>query len=252
MAVASSLEAEARREAIVQELQRRGSLHLIDVAAQWKVHPMTIRRDFDAFVLAGIGRRVRGGVVTVGQDDFSQRQHQNASAKQTISTKLLAFVEPNMAIALDSSTTVYAFAQALTTTGISAISNGLSTFQTLYKRPGIRAYLTGGEHEETNLSLVGSLAVQSIQQFTLDACFLSTMNIDPVFGTSELTLEQVGVKQAMVEAAQKVILAVDSSKFATRARFRSLPLSSIDVLVTELNPADPRLDMYRERIPAIH
>ncbi len=251
MAVASSVDAEARRGAIVHELKQRGSLHLIDVAAEWNVHPATIRRDFDSFVLAGIGRRVRGGVVAVGQDDFSQRQHQNASAKQTISSKLLAFVRPDMAIALDSSTTVYAFAQALTTPGISAITNGFSTFQTLYQRPGIKVYLTGGEHEETNLSLVGSLTVQAIQQFTLDVCFLSTMNIDPLFGTSELTLEQVGVKQAMVEAAQKVVLAVDSSKFATRARFRSLPLSSIDVLVTELDPADPRLDTYRERIPEI-
>ncbi|PDQ35685.1 MAG: hypothetical protein B5766_04295 [Candidatus Lumbricidophila eiseniae] len=252
MAVTGTLDAEARRELMAQELQRRGTLHLKDAALRWGVHPMTIRRDFDVFVHAGIARRVRGGVVAVAGDDFSQRQYQNATAKQDIAGKLLRFIEPDMAIALDSSTTVHAFAKTIAATRTSVITNGFSAFQTLCGREGIRTYLTGGEREETNLSLVGSLAVQSVQQFSLDACFLSTMSIDPDFGTSEITLEQVAVKQAMVNASQKVILAVDSSKFATRARFRSLSLSHFDVLVTELDPNDTRLNAYREFIPEIH
>jgi DeoR/GlpR family transcriptional regulator of sugar metabolism len=212
---------------------------------------MTVRRDFDAFVLAGIARRVRGGVVTVGGDDFSQRKYQNAPAKQQIAAKLLDFIEPDTAIALDSSTTALALAEVIPGTRVAVITNGFSAFQSLHGREGIKAYLTGGEREETNLSLVGSLAVQAVQQFSLDVCFLSTMSVDPVFGTSELTLEQVAVKQAIVGAAAKVVLAVDSSKFATKARFRSLPLSSFDAMVTELDPSDARLDAYRDHIPEI-
>src|SRR6218665_2841344 len=217
MAVTGTLDAEARRELMAQELQRRGTLHLKDAALRWGVHPMTIAPDFYVFVHAGITPRARSELV-----------------------------------ALPSPTTVRAFDKTMAATRTSVITNGFSAFQALCGREGIRTYLTGGEREETNLSLVGSLAVQSVQQFSLDACFLSTMSIDPDFGTSEITLEQVAVKQAMVNASQKVILAVDSSKFATRARFRSLSLSHFDVLVTELDPNDTRLNAYREFIPEIH
>jgi DeoR/GlpR family transcriptional regulator of sugar metabolism len=237
---------------MVAELNTRGALTLNEAAETWNVHAMTIRRDFDAFVSAGIARRVRGGVVTLSGDNFTQRKYQNAEAKRRIADKLRTLIKPDMAIALDSSTTIHTLAENLTgVSRISVVTNGLSAFQALSGREGIRCYLTGGESEEQNISLVGSLAVQAVQQFSLDICFLSTMSIDPAFGTSELTMEQVAVKQAMVDASATVVLAVDSSKFETRARFKSLPLSGFDILVTELDPSDPRLDAYRTQIPSI-
>lgn len=252
MALTGTLGAEARRASMAGELVKLGALQLNEAAATWDVHPMTIRRDFDAFVLAGLARRVRGGVVTLGGDDFTQRKHHNAEAKRQIAEKLRSMISPDTAIALDSSTTVHALAESLSgVSPIAVITNGFSAFQALHGREGVKSYLTGGEREEQNLSLVGSLAVQAVQQFTLDMCFLSTMSIDPIFGTSELTLEQVAVKQAMIAASQVAVLAVDSSKFETRARFRSLPVSKFDILVTELEPTDPRLNPYRDQIPTI-
>ncbi len=250
MAVTGTLDSEARRAAMAERLVRDGALQLNHAADEWGVHPMTIRRDFDSLVLAGVARRVRGGLVARGGDDFAERQYVQAGAKRAIADKLLALIRTDSAIALDSSTTVHALADALNGT-VSVVTNGLSAFQSLHGRDGVKAYLTGGEREEKNLSLVGSLAVLSVQQFTLDIAFLSTMSIDPVFGTSEITLEQLAVKQAMADAAETVVLAVDSSKFSTRARFRSLPLSRFDVLVTELDPGDARLDSYRDAIPTI-
>jgi DeoR family fructose operon transcriptional repressor len=251
MAVTGTLDAESRRSAMTRELHDRGTLQLGETAERWNVHPMTVRRDFDAFVLAGVARRVRGGVVALDGDDFAQRRHRHATAKRRIARKLLDLVRPGDAIALDSSTTVHALAETLGGERVSIVTNGFGAFQTVHGREGVKAYLTGGERDETNLSLVGSLAVQAVQQFSLDACFLSAMSVDPAFGTSELTLEQVEVKRAMADAARTVVLAVDSSKFATRARFRSLSLSDFDVLVTELDPADERLDPYRGEVGEI-
>lgn len=251
MAVTGTLDAEVRRAAMAEELVRSGALTLKEAAERWSVHQMTVRRDFDAFVQAGIARRVRGGVVSIGGDDFSQRKYQNAGAKHQIALKLLDLVDDGAAVGLDSSTTVNALAEILSGKRVSALTNGLSAFQALHGRPGVKAYLTGGEREEENLSLVGSLAVESVRQFRLDVSFLSTMSVDPAFGTSELTLEQVAVKKAIVEASDKVVLAVDSSKFATKARFRSLSLADFDVMITELDPEDPRLDDYRDKIAEI-
>jgi DeoR/GlpR family transcriptional regulator of sugar metabolism len=249
VAVTGTLHAESRRASMVDELVKCGALTLNHAAETWAVHPMTIRRDFDNLVLTGVARRVRGGVVALTGDDFTQRRYHNAEAKLHIADKLRKLIKSDTAIALDSSTTVHALAENLTgISRISVLTNGLSAFQAMSGRDGVRSYLTGGEREEQNISLVGSLALQAVRQFSLDICFLSTMSIDLAFGTSEVSLEQVAVKQAMVDASQTVVLAVDSSKFETRARFKSLPLSSFDTLVTDLDPSDPRLDIYRNQI----
>lgn len=252
MAVTGTLDAEARRSAMLQRLEEQGDLQLHESAERWQVHPMTVRRDFDAFVSRGVARRVRGGIVTFGGDDFAQRQHRNVGAKRQIAEKLRGLVLPGSLVAMDSSTTVHHLAD--TVHGIddlAVVTNGLAAFQSLHGRQGVTAYLTGGEREEQNLSLVGPLAVLGVHQFNLDACFLSAMSIDAAFGTSETTLEQVAVKQAMIDSAQLRVLAIDSSKLETRARFRSVPLSRFDVVVTELDPVDPRLDPYRDLVDRI-
>jgi DeoR family fructose operon transcriptional repressor len=252
VAVTGSLDAEARRAAIVERLISDGRLLLKETAHAWGVHPMTIRRDFEALESEGLARRVRGGIVSVGADDFSQRQHRNATAKRRIAEKLSGFITDGMTIGLDASTTVHQFAAAFpAVTSVSVITNGLATFQALSARQGVRTFLTGGEREEQTFSLVGPLTVRALRQYNIDLCVISARSVDARFGTSETTLEQIAVKEAMAEASKRTVLAVDSGKLDTRSRVRSLGLDQIDVMVTELDPKDTRLDPYRDRVQQI-
>jgi DeoR/GlpR family transcriptional regulator of sugar metabolism len=252
VAVNGTLGAEARQAAIAQLLEENGELRLDETTELLQVSAMTVRRDFDSLVTTGRARRVRGGVILIGGDDFSQRRHRHEDAKRQIAIKLRSLIQPNSLIAMDSSTTIHRLAETVSDVShLSVVTNSLSTFEALRGREGIKTYLTGGEGEEQNISLVGSLAVLAVQQFNLDVSFLSAMSLDAEFGTSEMTLEQVAVKQAMSDAAAQTVLAVDSTKFNTRARFRSLPLQSFDVLVTELEPTNARLDPYRDQVSLI-
>ena len=54
------------------------------------------------------------------------------------------------------------------------------------------------------------------------------------------------VKKAMADASQFVVIATDSSKLGTRSVARALPMTRIDLLVTELDPKDPKLDPFRD------
>jgi DeoR/GlpR family transcriptional regulator of sugar metabolism len=151
-------------------------------------------------------------------------------------------------MAIDASTTLVHFAREITGSDVSVVTNGWATFDELRRRPGVRAFLTGGESEECNASLVGSLALRSVEAFHFDRIFLSTTSINPEIGTSEPTPPQVDVKRAMVALANHVVVAVDSSKLGTSSPVRALPFEDIDLLVTELNPADSRLDPYRDLV----
>jgi DeoR/GlpR family transcriptional regulator of sugar metabolism len=77
---------------------------------------------------------------------------------------------------------------------------------------------------------------------------LSTTAVDPDSGTMEPTVEEAGMKFALAQASSRVILAIDSTKLAQRSAVRSIALSEIDMIVTELDTSDTRLDPYRELV----
>lgn len=248
MRVTSSLAVEERRQDMAARLSRDGTLALADEARRFGVHEMTIRRDFEHLESVGLVRRVRGGAVVTEADAFDLRMRRAQRAKRAIAQKLIPLAPMTGAIAIDASTTLVHFARLVRGSDLSAVTNGWATFDELRRRPGVRPFLTGGESEELNASLVGSLALRSVEGFHFSTAFLSTTSISPDRGTSEPTLPQVDVKKAMVAVADRVVLAVDSSKLATTSAIRGLAFSDIDVMVTELDPCDARLDPYRGAI----
>lgn len=249
MAVAGTLTAEQRRAALRAGLAEHGRLHLAQVAAEWAVHPMTIRRDFEQLEREGVARRVRGGLLHVADDVFDRRQARALTAKRKIAAKLRDLVPSDAAVGMDASTTVHLLASEMPLVrGLSVVTNGLAAFESLHARPGVRTFLTGGEREELNNSLVGPLAASAVRQFLLARCFLSAAAVDPVAGTSETTIEQAAVKQAMAEVSGQVVLAVDASKLGQRSLVRSVGLGRVDLLVTDLAPDDARLDDYRDLV----
>jgi DeoR family fructose operon transcriptional repressor len=70
-------------------------------------------------------------------------------------------------------------------------------------------------------------------------------SVRAVVGATELLLEEAAVKRAIAEGANETVLAVDSSKLERRATVVCLEWTAIDLLVTELNPSDARLDNSR-------
>ena len=249
MTLTGTAATEARRSALQTMLAEDGRVDLATAALNFRVHSMTIRRDLEVLESEGVARRVRGGAIYVGIDDHRQRQLRNLNAKRRIAEKLVPLVGANDAIGMDASTTILQLAARLPDVGrLSVVTNGLATFQALQGRPGIRSYLTGGEAEEENAALVGPFALATLESFLLTSCFISASCVDPVLGLSDSTIGEVEVKRAMAESAQRVVVAADSTKLGNRAVARGLPLNAVHLLVTDLDPADTRLDPFRELV----
>jgi DeoR/GlpR family transcriptional regulator of sugar metabolism len=252
VSITGTVAAEDRRRALVDLLRARGSVDLTTAAEALSVHQMTIRRDLDHLEREGTVRRVRGGAVLVESADFEQRQGRHLPAKRKIAEKLLPLLPRRSAISLDASTTIHQFAEMITAADdLTVVTNGLASFEALRNCSGVRSFLTGGEAEQQNASLVGSLAVTAVSTFVFARSFMSTTSVDPVIGTTEPTTAEVDVKRAMAQAAAHVVLAVDSSKLGTQSVVRALEMSRIDLLVTELPTGDHRLDAYRDTVEVL-
>ena len=252
MATTSSVDAQARLEALRRQLRESGAVRISEAAGEFSVSQMTIRRDLAELEAMGFARRVRGGAVAMGPIGFDERKLLNAQAKATIAAKLMRLIPDTGAIGLDASTTVLRLATLLGgSRDLTVLTNSVETYEALHGRAGVAPLITGGSTDPRTGSLVGPLAVRAAQGLLLGRYFLSAAAIDATLGTSEACLEDAEVKQAFAASASEVVVAVDSSKLGRRAVAPGLGLSRIDVLATELDPSHVRLDPYRETTEVI-
>lgn len=238
---------------IEHQLAETGSVRIIALAEELGVSEMTIRRDLSELETLGVARRVRGGAVALGPEPFANRHRHQAKAKGRIAEKLLGLLPRRGTVAFDASTTVHRVASLLSSAqDLVVITNGIDTFSTLAETPGVSATLTGGSREPRTGSLVGPIASRASDDFLFDMFMCSGTALDPRVGSSEASLAEAEVKRSLSRASERIVLAVDHSKLDRRGDARVFRIDQIDILVTDLEPGDPRLDPYRAAGMQIH
>jgi DeoR family fructose operon transcriptional repressor len=251
-ATPTNLVAEARLQRLVDRLEQSGSITIAGAAAELEVSEMTIRRDLVELEERGVARRVRGGALPLGPQTFAERKQSRSRAKGQIAAKLARLIPSTGTVAFDASSTVMRAAAALSgAQDLTVLTNGPDTFQALQGRAGITPLLTGGVLEPRTGSLVGPVAAWTARQLVTSRFITSCAALDPVLGATELVLEEAEVKRAIAAGAEEIVLAVDSSKLERRATVVCLDWSSIDLLVTELDPSDARLEPYRTLVTVV-
>lgn len=250
--VQGSIAAEARLEWLTRQLELEGTVTISEAAKALDVSDMTIRRDLAELEDRGDARRVRGGATTVGPQPFAHRQPVAARSKAQIAIKLRSLVPDEGAIACDASSTVMRLAAGLDgCRDLTVITNGPDTFAALQRLRGVTPLLTGGRLDERTGSLVGPLACRAVEQFAVHTFFASAAAVSDRFGTMEATLEEADVKRSVAAGADRVVVAVDASKLGRTTVAVALEWSHVDVLVTELNPGDERLDPFRDIVQIV-
>lgn len=247
MATTGSVHAQERKAAILSALERDGSLPLDAAAAQLGVSAMTVRRDFDDLEAEGLLRRVRGGAVaTTGPQPFGERRAVRARAKGIIATKAINLVPIAGSVALDASSTVGTLASALgSRSGLTVATNSYDNFSALRATSGLTSVLIGGEAESTTGSFVGKIACEGAASMLYQRFFVSATAVSPEHGSSEVSLAESQVKRAFAERSREIVLCIDSSKLGHQSVALGFGFEEIAVMITELDPADSRLDPYR-------
>jgi DeoR family fructose operon transcriptional repressor len=243
---AVSVDAIERLEDIRAEIEVHGRVRVPDLAARFGVSEMTVRRDLDLLAGRGVVRRVRGGAMAAGPQQFAERFGREARAKEKVVRKLVEVIGEARAIGIDASSTLQRLAPLLPDSGSrTVLTNGPECFAALQEAPGVTALLTGGQLDRRTGSLVGPLATRAARDVALDVLLVSAAGVDPVLGSFETTLEEAEVKLALADVSRRVVLAVDHTKLDASGPARCLPLDRIDVVVTDLDPGDRRLEPFR-------
>lgn len=204
--------------------------------------PATIRRDLSVMADKGLVTRVRGGAtLTEGNNQDAPpllRVNKEREKKERIAQLALPLLKDGNTVFLDSSSTVSALAEKFTALrGLSVMSNGVAAINLLNELTTAKVFACAGVVQNQS-SIVGQLAVRTVEAFHADLFFFSCCGLSLRCGTTEASEEAAAVKRAMFANANKRVLLCDSTKFGLEFFCKSCELSRVDIIVTDKKPDD--------------
>ena len=226
-----------RLSELVDVLRRDGRVDVATAAAEFGTAELTIRRDLDVLVARGVARRTRGGAVNLlmlGEElPFAMREIEAVDSKRRIAAAVAELIADGEAIGLDSGTTVAETARALTDRRLTVMPLSLHAAMALVGSASVRLILPGGEARAGELAMVGPLAVAGIAALRFDTVVLGCCGVSPEGHVMAHDLGDAAVKQALLAAARRSVLAVDGAKFGRGALAVVCELAELDVVVTD-------------------
>jgi DeoR/GlpR family transcriptional regulator of sugar metabolism len=214
-----------RRRLIAERLRQKGSVSVSGLEVEFRISPMTARRDLDELERRGVARRTHGGAVLPSlsshEDSFLQRLEAFVEAKERLAEAALALIEPGEAVFVDCSTTGYFAARRIVRENIpcTLLTNSIPITQLVceHDSPSVEVIGAGGTLRKLTRSFVGPQAVRTIEAHFADHVFLSVRALtSDGFLTDPDPLESE-VKRAMILRAREAVVLVDGSKFGRPA-----------------------------------
>lgn len=244
----SALIPAARRAKTLELVRKDGAISIQRLADEIGVSISTARRDLDFLTSAGYLERSHGGATlsvrlrTTFEPPADITNQVAKPAKMAIGRHAASLIEDGQSIILDSSSTVLEAAHALVARDLvlTVVTNDLRIAVAMSSLPKVQLIIPGGQVRPGSFTLVGSPAQAMIQSLRADVALIgvhSLANLRP----SETSLEVASIKRSLIEAANRVILLIDSSKFEQSAFCEICPIQSIqEVISDDAMPAEHR------------
>jgi len=232
-----------RRNTILSRLNSDGKVIVSDLSREFNVTEETIRRDLEKLENEGLAKKTYGGaVLNQNQNNldlpFNVRKVTNITEKQTLAEKTAELIHDGDYIMLDASSTAIYIAKAIKNRkNITLITNSVEILLEMADKEDWRVLSTGGTLKKGSLSLIGTSAERMIRGFHVDIAVCSCKGLDLVLGITDSNEKDSEIKQAIYAAADKKILAVDSTKFDKRSFVRVCDPDEVDVIVTDAEPS---------------
>lgn len=237
-----ALYGEERRTALIDYARVEGRITVTFAAEKFDVTPETIRRDLEVLDRQGILRRVHGGAVLansiyLGDRALADRDAVASEEKDRIALAALSHLpEPGSAIIVDAGTTTGRLARILPADFL-VITNSLPAAQTIStNRPRAEVRMIGGRVRGLTQAVVGSAG--EFSRLRVDIAFMGTNGISVNHGLSTPDLDEAAMKEAMVRAAEKVVVLADARKLGAETTVSFAALSDIDVVITDSGVTD--------------
>ena len=228
--------AQQRRDQLLEMVRSRGFASLDELASALDVSESTVRRDLDQLEESGTAKRTHGGVFYTGPSPklahFDQRQSTHWEKKKQIAQAAADLISDGETVLLDGGSTTYELAQLLVGRPLQVVTNSLPVANLFISSAETDLVVVGGYvHQRTGVSL-GPYARRMLSELNVRRAVISVAGISDrgLFNSNLLLVE---TEQAMMSAAEDVIVVADSTKFGHQSLAHLCDLDAIDALVVD-------------------
>ncbi len=228
----------ARQTRIRERLAAQPGVSVSELAREFDVSEMTIRRDLGSLEASFQLQRTHGGAVLsermMLEFDYRDRRAQNRSAKHAIAAAARKLVRRGQRLILDTGTTALEFAATLKDAEeITVITPSLAVASELQHAPGVEVILLGGVIRRGSPDLTGPVTENCLELFAADWAFqgADAIGLDGAIYNSDLRLARVD--KIMRRVAAKSCVLADHTKIGTTALARSGTLADVDIFITD-------------------
>jgi DeoR family transcriptional regulator of aga operon len=227
-----------RHAFILKKLKEEDFVRVVDLSEALEVSTVTIRKDLKLLEEKNLLFRSHGSASAlapyVTDRHVQEKAHLQVGEKQRIAQAAAQLVQPGDALILGSGTTVEAFARELTRIpDITVLTAALNVSLTLAKASGIEVIQLGGSLRQNSFSVIGPYAEDMIANFACSKLFLGVDGLTFDHGLTTSNMMEAHLNQRMIEAAEKLIVLADASKFGKKGFGRICGLDAVDQLVTD-------------------
>jgi len=212
----ASLDEFSREQIILAGLRTHGRVAVHELASQFGVSSVTVRKDLDTLERRSLLRRVRGGAVSVGASDegsFEARFTDSRDRKRAIAKAAAALVQDGDVLALDGSTTVYYLAQEiLERRNLVVVTNGLRLATLFMEQSSAMVLVLGGILRRSAASLVGPIGDVLSSRGRIAKGFFGLVGLSVTHGLMDISGDEARTKWFMTQACDEVYGLFDASK----------------------------------------
>ncbi|HVZ16410.1 MAG TPA: DeoR/GlpR family DNA-binding transcription regulator, partial [Terriglobales bacterium] len=218
----AALSVQDRRNQILLFLKEKGTASIAEMAGQFAVSEMTVRRALQKLVESGLVIRTPGGAMLVPsgsmEKSFVERSSRMATAKDAIGREAAKLVQDGETVLLDSGTTTRYVARYLAVRNdITVVTTSLAVLEELAGSGGIRVRLTGGEYRHSSHDLFGNAVVDTLSGIYADKVFFGAAALSFQKGVMNFDAE---MPRVFLRSGRERILVIDSSKIGNEAVYR--------------------------------
>lgn len=249
---AHALRIDARREKIIDLLERDGQVRVAQLAELLNTTTVTIRSDLDAMEQDGLVERVSGGAVPTTMSlynrEFMRRKRMNTDGKRAIAIAAAEEVQDGDTLFINGGSTTYFAALHLKKTrkNLIVVTNSISVATELGTAPTYTVILVGGQINSYFSFTCGTEALNQLSQYQVSKAILSIDGIDER-GIMTIHPEESAIAEIMIQHARRRIILADGSKVGKEGFCTICDLSKIDALITDKTADRDHLEAIREQ-----
>jgi DeoR family fructose operon transcriptional repressor len=226
-----------RHKKILEMLCLRQSVSADELATEFGVSKITIRRDLDTLAGHKLLDRTRGGAISISglrlEEFFEEKDHSAKREKSLIGRYVASLVAENETLFVNAGSTTLEVVRHLRGKKVRVVTNNAACLS-LELDPQQELILLGGDYRSHSKSLVGDLTTSGLHGIFSSLTVLGINGVSIKKGCTSAVSQEAYVNKAMVEnSSGKVIIVADHTKMNCVSSFLTCPLNRIDMIVTD-------------------